>query len=92
MGVVIKVSLCVGFFFLTLLFIVGTRGAVGGVQLASHSVLCCERFQSGGSERAGWAGTERCTRSSDDVITSVLQLVRLLALSLVMEVGVLRIA
>lgn len=80
----IKVSLCVGFFFLTLLFIVGTRGAVGGVQLASHSVLCCERFPSGGSER--------CTRSSDDVITSVLQLVRLLALSLVMEVGVLCIA
>ena len=52
-GVGIKVSLCVGFFFLTMLFIVGTRGTVGGVQLASHSVLCCRCFLSG-----GWVGRD----------------------------------
>lgn len=49
-------------------------------------------FQVGDLSGAGWAGTERCTRASDDVITSVLQLVRRSTLSLVMEVGVLRIA
>lgn len=58
MGVAIKVSLCVGFFFLTVLFIVGTSGTVGGVQLASHSVLCCRRFPSGGSEGGGAVGRD----------------------------------
>ena len=84
----LKVPLRVGFFFLTTLFIVETGGVVGGVQLASHSALCCKRFPTGEicRGRLGAAPAHPmtwslwCHRSAG-----------LLALNLVMEVGVLHV-